>query len=73
MRDLENYQRRFRNQWFSIAGVPLPWHAVLQRSLAHCYETGAMRRLYLRGRENVWKRQLIHIGAFNLTLVFRQR
>jgi transposase len=45
---------------------------LLERSFAHCYETGAMRRLHLRGRENVWKRQLIHVGAFNLSLVFRQ-
>jgi transposase len=45
---------------------------VIERSFAHCYETGAMRRVYLRGRENVLKRQLIHVGAFNLSLVFRQ-
>jgi len=35
---------------------------LVERSFAHCYETGAMRRVYLRGRENVWKRQLIHVG-----------
>jgi hypothetical protein len=32
-----------------------------------------MRRLYLRGRENVVKRQLIHVGAFNLSLIFRKK
>jgi transposase len=46
---------------------------LVERSFAHCYETGAMRRVYLRGRENVWKRQLIHVGAFNLSLIFRQK
>jgi transposase len=46
---------------------------LVERSFAHCYETGAMRRVSLRGRENVWKRQLIHVGAFNLSLVFRQK
>jgi transposase len=46
---------------------------LVERSFAHCYETGAMRRVYLCGRENVWKRQLIHVGAFNLSLVFRQK
>jgi transposase len=46
---------------------------LIERSFAHCYETGAMRRLYLRGRENVLKRQLIHVGAFNLSLIFRQK
>jgi len=45
---------------------------LLERSFAHCYETGGMRRVYLRGRENVLKRQLIHVGAFNLSLIFRQ-
>jgi transposase len=45
---------------------------LIERSFAHCYDTGGMRRVYLRGRENVWKRQLIHVGAFNLSLIFRQ-
>jgi hypothetical protein len=30
-----------------------------------------MRRVYLRGCKNVLKRQLIHVGAFNLSLIFR--
>ena len=46
---------------------------LIERSFAHCYETGAMRRVYLRGRDNVLKRQLIHVGAFNLSLIFRQK
>jgi hypothetical protein len=45
---------------------------LIERSFAHCYETGAMRRVHLRGSENVLKRQLIHVGAFNLSLIFRQ-
>jgi transposase len=45
---------------------------LIERSFAHCYETGAMRRLHLRGRENVLKRQLIHVGAFNLSLILRR-
>jgi transposase len=44
---------------------------LIERSFAHCYETGAMRRTHLRGRENIWKRQLIHVCAFNLSLIFR--
>jgi hypothetical protein len=40
---------------------------------AHAYETGGMRRVYLRGRENVLKRVLIHVGALNLSLVMRQQ
>jgi transposase len=45
---------------------------LIERSFAHCYETGGMRRLHLRGRENVLKRQLIHVGAFNLSLILRR-
>ncbi|HEX9110319.1 MAG TPA: transposase [Terriglobales bacterium] len=46
---------------------------LLERSFAHAYETGGMRRVYLRGRENVLKRVLIHAGALNLSLVMRQK
>jgi len=45
---------------------------LIERSFAHCYETGAMRRVHLRGRENIRKRQLIHVGAFNLSLILRK-
>ena len=44
----------------------------VERSFAHCYETGAMRRCTLRGTKNILKRQLIHIGAFNISLVLRK-
>ncbi len=44
----------------------------VERSFAHRYETGAMRRCHLRGHENILKRQLIHVGAFNLSLILRQ-
>ena len=43
----------------------------IERSFAHLYETGAMRRTHLRGRDNIQKRLLIHASAFNLSLVFR--
>ena len=43
----------------------------LERTFAHCYETGGMRRLHLRGRENVAKRVLIHAAAFNVGLLMR--
>src|SRR5262249_7589031 len=44
---------------------------MLERPFAHCYETGGMRRLHLRGRENILKRLLIHVAGFNLSLVLR--
>ena len=34
----------------------------VERSFAHCYETGGMRRCHLRGRDNILKRQLVHVG-----------
>ena len=43
----------------------------VERSFAHCYETGGMRRTHLKGRENVLKRLLIHVGGFNLSLAMR--
>jgi transposase len=46
---------------------------VLERSFAHCYETGGMRRAHLRGRENLAKRVLVHAAGFNLGLVMRRR
>jgi transposase len=45
---------------------------LLERSFAHCYETGGMRRCHLRGQENILKRQLVHVGAFNLSLILRK-
>jgi hypothetical protein len=45
---------------------------LVERSFTHCYETGNMRRTNLRKHENILKRQLIHVGAFNLSLILRQ-
>ncbi len=45
---------------------------LLERSFAHCYETGGLRRTHLRGHPNILERQLIHLGAFNLSLILRQ-
>jgi transposase len=45
---------------------------LIERSFAHAYQTGAMRRTHLRRHENIAKRLLVHVGAFNLGLVMRQ-
>src|SRR5579864_7889247 len=42
-----------------------------ERSFAHCYETGAMRRMYVRGEDNVFKRVLVQAAAFNIGLLLR--
>jgi transposase len=43
----------------------------IERSFAHLYDTGGMRRTHLRGHGNILKRLLIHAGGFNLGLVMR--
>jgi transposase len=43
-----------------------------ERSFAHLYETGGMRRVHLKGRNNILKRLLVHAAGFNLGLVMRQ-
>ena len=44
----------------------------IERSFAHLYDTGGMRRTHLRGHTNILKRLLIHASGFNLGLVMRQ-
>jgi transposase len=44
---------------------------LLERSFAHMYETGNMRRLHLRGRDNIAKRVVVHAAGFNLGLLMR--
>jgi transposase len=43
----------------------------LERPFAHQYETGALRRVHVRGRNNVAKRVLLQAAAFNLALILR--
>jgi transposase len=43
----------------------------LERVNAHLYETGGMRRVHLRGAENILKRLYIHVGGLNLGLLMR--
>jgi transposase len=44
----------------------------VERSFAHAYDTGGMRRVHLRGTANILKRVLIHASGFNLGLVMRR-
>ena len=43
-----------------------------KRPCAHLYGSGGMRRLHVRGHENVLKRLLIQVSAFNLEMLMRQ-
>jgi transposase len=46
---------------------------MLERPFAHTLETGAMRRVHLRNRQNILKRVLIQYAALNLGLLLRQQ
>ena len=44
---------------------------IVERSFAHVLDRGGMRRTWLRGRENVHKRYLIHVAGYNLGILMR--
>jgi transposase len=46
---------------------------LIERTFAHCYETGGMRRTHLRKHNNILKRLLIHVAGANLVLLLRNR
>ena len=43
----------------------------VERPFAHQFETGGLRRIFVRGHANVRKRLLVHVCAFNLGLLMR--
>ena len=43
----------------------------IERTFAHCYETGGMRRTHLRKHNNILKRLLVHVAGMNLGLLLR--
>jgi transposase len=45
---------------------------LIERSFAHAYETGGMRRTHLRRHPNILKRLHLHLGAHNLALLMRR-
>ena len=44
---------------------------LLERAMAHLFDSGGMRRTHLRGHGNIMKRLIIHAAGFNLSLVMR--
>jgi len=44
----------------------------LERWNQHLYDRGGMRRVHLRGRDNILKRLVVHSGAANLGLLMRK-
>jgi hypothetical protein len=43
----------------------------VERGFALILDRGGMRRVWLRGRDNVQKRYLIHVAGYNLGLLMR--
>jgi transposase len=44
---------------------------LVERTFAHVYETGGIRRTHLRGHQNIYKRLIVHASGFNLGLLMR--
>ena len=44
----------------------------VERTNAHLYETGGMRRTHLRGHTNILKRLIVHAAGYNLGLLMRE-
>ena len=44
---------------------------LVERSFALTLDRGGMRRSWLRGRENLHKRYLVHVASYNLGLIMR--
>ena len=44
---------------------------MVERTFALNLDRGGMRRTWLRGRENLHKRYLVHVAGYNLGLIMR--
>jgi transposase len=44
---------------------------MVERSFAHILDRGGTRRAWLRGREYVHRRYLVHVAGFNLGILMR--
>jgi transposase len=66
------YANRRRTRGDRGKGLMRKRGELIERSFAHNYETGAMRRTHLRHHANIGKRLLVHVGGFNLGLVMRK-
>jgi transposase len=68
-RAVYNNRARLRS---GVAGEALKLRAELvERSFALTLDRGGMRRAWLRGRENLCKRYLVHVAGYNLGLIMR--
>jgi transposase len=66
------YANRRRTRGNRGKGLQRKRSELTERSMAHLYETGGMRRVHLRGRHNILKRLLVQASGFNLALILRK-
>lgn len=66
------YANRQRLQRAKGKGLLRKRGELIERTFAHCYETGGMRRTHLRKHNNILKRLLIHVAGMNLGLLLRK-
>jgi transposase len=66
------YANRRRVRGNRSKGLQRQRSELTERSMAHMYESGGMRRVHLKGRDNILKRLLVHAGGFNLALIMRK-
>lgn len=66
------YNNRDRMRRGRAKGLHRRRGEIVERAFAHVLDTGGLRRTTLRGRENVAKRYVVHVAAFNLSLVMRK-
>ncbi|MBZ5711691.1 transposase [Nannocystis pusilla] len=45
---------------------------LVERPFAHMLDSGGMRRVHVRGHDNIRKRLVIHAAGFNLSLIMRK-
>ncbi|MDE0261933.1 MAG: transposase [Bryobacterales bacterium] len=67
------WSRGYRERVGSSAGKRLQKLRTekVERSMAHIYTAGGMRRLHLRGWANIRKRLLVHACRFNVGVLMR--
>jgi len=66
------YRNRRRRQGNRSKRLHRKRAELVERSFEHVLDDGGMRRVHLRGQENIAKRYLIHTAAFNLGLIMRK-
>jgi transposase len=65
------YNNRARLRSEVAKEVFKPRAELVERSFALTLDRGGMRRAWLRGRENLHKRYLVHVAGYNLGLIMR--